>query len=67
MAEKNLGRRCKFAMECSVYQGQKSIRDIPLVIYRNVFCNNGLKGWNNCEIYQDACFLLETNTNDIEK
>lgn len=67
MADKNLGRKCKFAKECSVYQGKKTIRDIPLTIYRNVFCYNGEKGWNNCNIYKDACFLLETDTNEIKK
>ena len=67
MAGSNLGRKCIFANECSVYQGQKIIRDIPVTIYRNVFCYNGEKGWKNCEIYRNACFLIETDINDIKK
>lgn len=67
MAGNNLGRRCIFSKECSVYQGQKTINSIPLTIHKNVFCNNGEKGWKNCEIYRNACFLLETDINDFKK
>jgi hypothetical protein len=67
MVDKNLGQRCKYAKECSVYLGDKKIRDIDLTIYRNVFCNNGIKGWNNCEVYKEVNLLWETNKNGTEK
>lgn len=51
MFRMNLGSRCQFADECKIYQGKKIISDVPLSIYRNVFCNRGIKGWKNCTEY----------------
>lgn len=47
----NLGSRCKFANECDVFKGKEIVSKTPLAIYRNVFCNRGIKGWKNCEKY----------------
>jgi len=44
---------CQYIKICPVYQGQEEISVTPLVIYKNVFCNRGLKGWNNCERFKD--------------
>ena len=43
-----LGRLCKYAQECPVYQDK--VKDIgkPIFLIRNVFCNRGIKGWSNC-------------------
>lgn len=49
----NLGNRCKFARECEIFQGKKKVSKTPLTIYRNVFCNRGIKGWKNCEKYNE--------------
>lgn len=46
----NLGSRCHFANECSLFQGKEKTK-IPLSIFRNVFCNRGMKGWKNCDKY----------------
>ena len=45
----NLGRLCKYAGECPVYQDE--IKDLgkPIFLVRNVFCNRGIKGWSNCK------------------
>jgi len=48
----NLGSRCQFAEECSLFQGEEKTK-IPLPIFRNVFCNRGMKGWKNCDRYSD--------------
>ncbi|HZH71209.1 MAG TPA: hypothetical protein VFD91_01850 [Mariniphaga sp.] len=45
----NLGKLCKYASECSVYQNATSEVDKPVFLIRNVFCNRGAKGWYNCE------------------
>lgn len=63
MRESNLGRKCKFANECSIFKGEENPKGAPLTIYRNVFCNNnGKKGWRNCERYLDGCYFLNNET-----
>jgi hypothetical protein len=49
MVNNNLGYRCRFADECPIFLGREAYRDKPLHIVRNVFCNRGMKGWQNCE------------------
>lgn len=44
----NLGKRCKYAKGCSVYQDKNNGLKKPVFLVRNVFCNRGSKGWNNC-------------------
>lgn len=44
---------CKYNMECPVYQGNAGINGNPLTIYKNVFCNRGSKGWDNCEQFME--------------
>lgn len=56
----NLGSRCQFADECSLFQGTEKTK-IPLAIFRNVFCNRGMKGWKNCERYSE---FIEKKDND---
>lgn len=48
----NLGKLCKYAPECSVYQNDSSQLDKPVYLIRNVFCNRGARGWNNCKRYE---------------
>lgn len=42
---------CQYIKTCPIYQGMEDLNGTPLVIYKNVFCNRGYKGWNNCERY----------------
>lgn len=44
-----LGKRCRFADECPVYQGKVNGLDSPQFLIKNVFCNRGIKGWKNCK------------------
>ena len=44
----NLGLRCGYADECPVYKGDTEVKEMPLHLLRNVFCNRGQKGWKNC-------------------
>ncbi len=44
----NLGKLCKHAKRCSVYQDTNNEINKPVFLIRNVFCNRGVKGWNNC-------------------
>jgi hypothetical protein len=47
----NLGLRCRYAEECPVYEGRTVVKEMPLHLLRNVFCNRGKKGWKNCARY----------------
>ena len=49
----NLGYRCRFASECPIFKGDEKVREMPLPLYRNVFCNRGIKGWKNCERFNN--------------
>ncbi len=55
-----LGNRCKFAEDCPRFSGEEKTVDTPLAVFRNVFCNRGMKGWKNCDRYNK---LNEENTN----
>jgi hypothetical protein len=46
-----MGKRCKFADQCHVYQGLVPLKQ-PLFIVKNIYCNNGFRWWQKCEIYQ---------------
>jgi hypothetical protein len=48
----HLGKLCKYAGECTVYQNENNEVKKPIFLVRNVFCNRGAKGWNNCMRYQ---------------
>jgi hypothetical protein len=52
---------CKYAKDCPVYLGKIYTSVAPLPIYKNVFCNRGFKGWNNCEQF------MEYKMNDLAK
>ncbi|MBN2635188.1 MAG: hypothetical protein JXR61_02880 [Prolixibacteraceae bacterium] len=43
-----LGKLCKYAKNCPVYQNEIADLNKPIMIIRNVFCNRGIKGWTNC-------------------
>lgn len=47
----HLGKLCKYAGKCPVYKKEVTIKDKPIYIIRNVFCNRGQKGWQNCARY----------------
>ena len=53
----SLRDRCKFAGECEIFQGKIKINETPLTVFRNVFCNRGMKGWKNCEKYNELSSL----------
>lgn len=45
----HLGKLCKYAGECTVYQNRNNKIEKPVFLVRNVFCNRGPKGWTNCK------------------
>lgn len=47
----NLGKLCKYSGECPVYRKKNKTLKKPIFLVRNVFCNRGYKGWNNCKRY----------------
>lgn len=57
---------CQYRKTCPIYNGEKEINGDSLVIYKNVFCHRGFKGWNNCEQFLDykKHELIEKNEND---
>ncbi len=52
---------CPYTKSCPVYKGSGDTGGVPLVIYRNVFCLRGLKGWNNCKEYTKNQEIKITN------
>lgn len=53
MFSNNLGVRCKFASKCPVYRGNNNNIKIPHFLYKNIYCNRGIKGWSYCYTYND--------------
>jgi hypothetical protein len=49
--------KCKYYQTCTIYQGLESTGHMSLMIYKNVFCNRGEKGWLGCEkhMYLNKC------------
>ncbi|MDA3893592.1 MAG: hypothetical protein PF517_18155 [Salinivirgaceae bacterium] len=42
---------CEYASKCPDFQGKESTNGIPLQLFKNVFCNRGIRGWSNCKQY----------------
>ena len=55
----HLGKLCRYAKDCSVYNNENHEIKRPIFLVRNVFCNRGPKGWNNCKRF----LLYENNIN----
>jgi hypothetical protein len=51
--DRNLGKRCRYATTCPLYQGDGIPENMTRTLWRNVFCYRGIKGWSNCEKYQE--------------
>ncbi len=62
-----LGNRCRFARECEIFQGKVKVSETPLPIFRNVFCNRGMKGWKNCEHFNKLTSLELQKKYESEK
>lgn len=45
---------CKYIKTCSIYQGKEEVGEMPLELYKNVFCRRGENGWNNCKKYVES-------------
>ena len=50
MIDKYMGQRCKSSDECHVYKGLVELKQ-PLFIVKNIYCNNGLRWWSRCQVY----------------
>jgi hypothetical protein len=50
--DRALGKRCPYAGDCAQYKGTGLPENMNLVLFRNVFCNRGIKGWSNCDKFQ---------------
>jgi hypothetical protein len=48
----NLGRLCQYAGDCPIYNDKNPRIDKPIFLIRNVFCNRGRKGWENCKRFE---------------
>lgn len=42
--------KCKHTSNCSIYSGQESAK-LDIMLHRNIFCYRGIKGWSDCERY----------------
>ncbi len=51
LSDWNLGKRCRYADSCQLYQGNGIPENMTRSLWRNVFCNRGVKGWSNCKQY----------------
>lgn len=56
--DRTLGRRCRYADDCALYKGSGLPEHMTLILWRNVFCNRGIKGWSNCDKFK---FFEEKN------
>lgn len=45
--------KCCYAEECKLFKGEEKISETPLLIFRNVFCYRGMKGWKNCKKFNE--------------
>ncbi|MGF7138736.1 hypothetical protein [Roseimarinus sediminis] len=50
MNDRSMGRRCKFASQCHIYQGLVQLKQ-PLFLVKNIYCNNGPRWWQKCAVY----------------
>lgn len=48
MANKNI---CIHKELCKIYQGETADDKNKLMVYKNVFCHRGYRGWKNCNEY----------------
>jgi hypothetical protein len=51
MNDKYMGRRCKYANQCHIFQGLVQLKQ-PLFIVKNIYCNNGPRWWERCNVYE---------------
>jgi hypothetical protein len=51
--QKNLGQKCRYTEKCPQYNGDGIPDKITLNLWRNVFCYRGIKGWSNCQRYNE--------------
>lgn len=63
----NLGNRCRFANDCEIFQGKTIIGQTSLPVFRNVFCNRGMKGWKNCERFSELTDSVSKEKYNEEK
>jgi hypothetical protein len=63
----NLGNRCQFASNCEIFQGKTIVSKTPLPVFRNVFCNRGMKGWKNCERFNELTGAIPKKKTDEAK
>ncbi len=48
---------CKYTKKCPIYQGETLSNEHELTVYKNVFCQRGIRGWKNCKqflIYENS-------------
>jgi hypothetical protein len=53
LLQKNLGQKCRFTDECNLYRGAGIPDSMNLNLWRNVFCYRGIKGWSNCQKFNE--------------
>lgn len=57
---------CQYYNTCPIYQGTEETIGTPLAIYKNVFCNRGFKGWNNCKQFMDYKNQALVKNNELD-
>ena len=45
-----MGSVCKYSKECHIYQGLVQLKQ-PNFLVKNMYCNNGPRWWNKCNVY----------------
>ena len=46
-----MGRRCRYSGRCHVYQGLVQLKQ-PLFLVKNIYCNNGMRWWSRCKVFE---------------
>lgn len=45
-----MGRRCRYAHHCHIYLGKVELKQ-PLFLVKNIYCNNGPRWWQKCNVF----------------
>ncbi len=63
MTDPVLGNTCKYAKDCTIYQGSEYKEELPHFLFKNVFCMRGYKGWKNCKKHAEFEILNQEKSN----
>ena len=58
-----VSKLCRYSNVCPIYNGTLKEDDKPSFTYRNIFCEQGNKGWSACKRFQIYSLKTESPEN----